>query len=186
MPDLAWDGGVNVRDLGGLPADGGAVITEHDGAERVGLEVVSAPLFRQDDEAFAAAARATPGWPAFYRLVVETRSEYVAAAVGAVADAEPGGVLVHCMAGKDRTGIVCALSLSLAGVSDEEIGADFAASGDALRPIFENPEDADIEPELILDTLALLRRRHGSVKAYLLDAGLEPVQIERLRKRLLA
>ena len=35
-------------------------------------------------------------------------------------------VVVHCMAGKDRTGVVCALTLSLLGVSDDDIAADYA------------------------------------------------------------
>jgi protein tyrosine/serine phosphatase len=40
-------------------------------------------------------------------------------------------VLVHCSHGKDRTGLVCALVLSVAGASDEEILADYALSRDA-------------------------------------------------------
>jgi protein tyrosine/serine phosphatase len=42
---------------------------------------------------------------------------------------------VHCAAGKDRTGVVSALALSVAGVTREAIVADYAATGDRLEPI---------------------------------------------------
>ena len=43
-----------------------------------------------------------------------------------IADPDAAPVVVHCMAGKDRTGVVCALTLALLGVSDEDIAADYA------------------------------------------------------------
>ena len=50
--------------------------------------------------------------------------------------AEPGGaVVVHCAAGKDRTGVVVALALSAAGVSREAIVADYVATGDRLEAV---------------------------------------------------
>jgi hypothetical protein len=48
-------------------------------------------------------------------------------ALAAVADADDGAVVVHCMGGKDRTGLVAALLLRNAGVSREEIGRRYAA-----------------------------------------------------------
>ena len=56
------------------------------------------------------------------------------AAVGVIADAEEGGVLVHCHAGKDRTGLVVALLLAVAGVAPEVIAADYALSEPNLAP----------------------------------------------------
>ena len=63
-----------------------------------------------------------------------------------MADAKDGeGVVVHCFAGKDRTGIVSALLLSLAGVPDELIAADYAASDPGVEllstPWFESARD---------------------------------------------
>ena len=57
------------------------------------------------------------------------------AIVAAVADARPGGVLIHCYAGKDRTGMSVALLLSLAGVSDEDIADDYALTMLNLEPL---------------------------------------------------
>ena len=59
--------------------------------------------------------------------------------------ADGDGVIVHCFAGKDRTGIVSALLLSLAGVPDELIADDYAASDPGVEalstPWFESARD---------------------------------------------
>ena len=65
---------------------------------------------------------------AVYLDFLERFGPNFAAAIRAIADAPPGGVVVHCQGGKDRTGLVVALLLSLAGVSREEIAADYALS----------------------------------------------------------
>jgi protein-tyrosine phosphatase len=118
-------------------------------------------------------------------------------AMAAVADAE-GPVVIHCMGGKDRTGLVAALLLRLAGVSPEEIGRDYSLSGPNLAATLE-PWLADAPNELERDRRRKLSRtpatamarvivdlegRYGSVAGYLEAAGLHPAQIERLRDRL--
>src|SRR5439155_22083655 len=65
---------------------------------------------------------------------LEHFKENVAAAIAAVARAPEGGVVVHCMGGKDRTGLVTALLLHLAGVDDAQIAADYALSEERLQP----------------------------------------------------
>ncbi len=65
-----------------------------------------------------------------------------AQAVSAVASAPPGGVLVHCMAGKDRTGLVSALLLRIAGVSIDDVAADYAVSERNLLPLWQGWFDA--------------------------------------------
>jgi hypothetical protein len=121
-----------------------------------------------------------------------------AAAIRAVADAPPGGVLVHCMGGKDRTGLVVALLLSLAGVSDAEIAADYAISEGNLTSVqqmWENDADSDEErerrrqigrtpPDAMRAVLAELERRHGSIRQFLLDAGASPDELDRVVARL--
>ena len=92
--------------------------------------------------------------------------ERVGGAVAAVADAKDGeGVVVHCFAGKDRTGIVSALLLSLAGVPDELIAADYAASDPGVEllstPWFESARD---ETEL-----TIRRRVSTSPRAAMVD-----------------
>src|SRR5262249_34677834 len=54
--------------------------------------------------------------------------------ISAVARAEPGGVLIHCAGGRDRTGVTTALLLALAGVSADAIAEDYARSSEYLRP----------------------------------------------------
>ena len=121
-----------------------------------------------------------------------------AAAIRAVADAPPGGVLVHCQGGKDRTGIVVALLLSLAGVSDSEIAHDYAISERNLASIqlvWEDEADTDDErerrrqigrcpPDAMHGVLAELERRHGSIRQFLLDAGATEDELDRAVARL--
>jgi protein-tyrosine phosphatase len=125
----------------------------------------------------------------------------VVAAVSAVATAPEGGVLVHCAAGKDRTGLISALLLGLVGVPDETIAADYAMTAELLRPrdqewLEHGPgERADREAlaarfaptaEVMLAVLEGLERRYGGVEAYLAAAGVAPADLDRLRDRLLA
>jgi protein-tyrosine phosphatase len=67
-----------------------------------------------------------------YLGYLEDRPEQVVAAVRAVATA-PGAALVHCAAGKDRTGVVVALALSAVGVRPDAVAADYAATGERLE-----------------------------------------------------
>lgn len=69
-----------------------------------------------------------------YLGYLENRPDQVAAALRAIATA-PGAAIVHCAAGKDRTGVVVALALTAAGVDPEAIVADYAASNDRLEAI---------------------------------------------------
>jgi protein-tyrosine phosphatase len=114
--------------------------------------------------------------------------------VSAIARAEPGGVVFHCGAGRDRAGQVSMLVLALAGVVPEDIAADYAASAERLTARYAARGDEDQGPaldaflaergttasEVILAMLAEL-----DVKACLCDAGLTERDIVRLRSRLL-
>jgi len=154
---------------------------------------------QQDDQLWQ-----QPEWAARTRaerdaLVIDQRAEHIAAMARAVANAAPGGVLIHCLAGKDRTGIAVALLLSLVGVSDAEIAADYALSEGSLAAELEVALAAaaddearerlvrsyDARPETMLATLAHLQTRHGGAKAYLTRAGLSDADIDRIRARLL-
>lgn len=118
-------------------------------------------------------------------------------ALAAVADAD-GPVVIHCMGGKDRTGLVAALLLRLAGVSAGEIGRDYSLSGPNLAGSLDAwldsaPDDMERRRRQKLSTtpaIAMARviedieGRYGSVAEYLEAAGLGAEQIERLRARL--
>jgi protein-tyrosine phosphatase len=133
-----------------------------------------------------------------YHDLAEQGSAGISTAVSVIADERAAPVVVHCVAGKDRTGVVCALTLSVLGVSDEDIATDYALSTEASarfteflrtrkvrvqqipQPYFSSPAEA------MLLFLKELRERHGSAEGYLLAAGIKPEQLESLRTHLLS
>jgi protein-tyrosine phosphatase len=89
-----------------------------------------------------------------------------AAAVGAIGAPGDGAVVVQCAAGRDRTGVVCALLLDATGVERDAIAADYA-----LTPAMDDqPAPASWVIQAVLHELD---RGHGGARAYLLSAGLE-------------
>ena len=139
------------------------------------------------------------GVRAAYGLMTESLAPNFARAIEAVADAPPGAVVVHCYAGKDRTGLTCAMLLRLVGVGIDDIAADYGLSGDNIRPLIQPWADAAPDereralrlrigsspPRVMTDVLAALEERHGDVSGYLLDAGASPAVLDRARERLL-
>ncbi|MGW3472169.1 tyrosine-protein phosphatase [Saccharopolyspora sp. NPDC000995] len=206
--DLQWDGGYNVRDLGGLPAaDGsrlrwGAVVRsaspafltesgwgqvlEH-GIRTVidlteegsgGLPAQSArppeltalrlSLNPVDDvEFWGYWGKQLHGTPLYCKPFLDRFPDRTAKVVTAIAHAEPGGVLVHCSAGRDRTGIIALVLLAFAGVAADEIISDHELSHDRLRPLFARLGRPDQEP-LIDEALA----QHGTTRVEALSAAL--------------
>ena len=134
----------------------------------------------------------------FYLLFLERFRENAGASLKAVADAPEGGVVVHCMGGKDRTGLLCAFLLHLAGVDDAEIAGDYALSEERLRPrhdawLAEAETEVERErirrisrtpPDTMLGVFAELRRRYGGIVEYLLGSGLAERDLARARARL--
>ena len=130
------------------------------------------------------------GWGYFQML---ERKEEVAAVLAAIADA-PDGVLFHCMAGKDRTGCVAALLLTLAGVDRLDILADYQVSELYIRPVIrwmrETRENlpayvGSSKPEYLEDCLDRLEEAYGSVINYLRAVGLTEDTLNKLKDKLL-
>lgn len=131
-----------------------------------------------------------------YRDMAEEGAVGLASAIGVIADEDAAPAVIHCVAGKDRTGVLVALTLSLLGVADADIDADYALST-AGNQAFITWAQANGRPELVMrpwfysppGTMVLflseLRERHGSVERYLAKAGLDPDQISALRAHLL-
>jgi hypothetical protein len=126
------------------------------------------------------------------------RPESVAAAVRAIARA-PDGVLVHCAAGKDRTGVVVAFALEAAGVARHDVVADYLRTAEridaivarlAASPTYAGEVDrADAQrhapvPGTMERLLALVDERHGGAEGWLLAHGLAEDDLARLRARL--
>lgn len=133
-----------------------------------------------------------------YLETLEEHRPRFAAAIEAVADAEPGGVLVHCVGGKDRTGLVSALLLRLAGVVPAEVAADYALSETFLAPRFDEWLAAAADDEerarirrisatpgaAMVEVLAELEQRYGGAAGYLRAGGALEGVLERARARL--
>lgn len=135
-----------------------------------------------------------------YLTMLDLRPELFAEAVGAIADAPDGAVVVHCAGGKDRTGMVVAMALSVAGVAPEVIATDYALTEARLaesdRAYLERVTDPDTREVIralqatpasnMLTVLDHLNTRYGGVDAYLRSGGMTTDQLERLRSRLVA
>lgn len=134
-----------------------------------------------------------------YRLALVQRQSALSQILQIIADAPPGAVLFHCTAGKDRTGIVAALLLGVAGVEAGLIVEDYALTAGYLAPIMAEITAGAVargadpvgfqrllasEPQTMAATLAFIDAEFGSVAAYLDRIGLTPAMVERLRNRL--
>jgi protein-tyrosine phosphatase len=173
------------------------------------VEVLHIPFFETDTEDWKevearldGAARAAPDVPTatreVYLIFLEHFDHNVAAAIRAIANAPEGGVVIHCAGGKDRTGLLTALLLHVAGVGIDEIAADYSLSEERLRPRHEQwfaeaESDEDLErmkrmsqtpAESIEGVFEELERRYGSVEGYLRQAGLTADELDRARGRL--
>jgi protein-tyrosine phosphatase len=102
-------------------------------------------------------------------------------------------LLFHCVAGKDRTGLIAALMLALAEVKPESIAADYAESSQMLGNAY-LVRYKDVDPQDVLENvrcpeegvhnmLAYLERE-GGIREYLSKIGLNDLEIARLRARL--
>ncbi len=137
----------------------------------------------------------------FYLTALLERAEAMRDILATIASAPKGAILFHCTAGKDRTGLVAALLLEIAGVDRDTILTDYALTGDFIGDLVEELLErtrrtgGDAErhaqfltcaPLTMATTLDLIDRRHGSVRGYLKDIGLPAGDLSNLRDRLLA
>jgi protein-tyrosine phosphatase len=135
-----------------------------------------------------------------YLKYLEHRPDSIVAALRAIADA-PGAALVHCAAGKDRTGVVVALALVTVGVRRDAVVADYAATAERIDAILarlrasatyvNNVDKITTEQHTpraaAMGTfLDLIETRHGSVPDWLAGQGFGADDVERLRRRLLS
>ncbi len=132
---------------------------------------------------------------ALYRVVVEDAAHLLAHVVHEIADAD-GPVLVHCAAGKDRTGVSVALVLRLLGVTHDDVLADFILTEHARAAIDARLNRDTIEatvplsfyvvaPEALKGVLEIWDEHPRGVEGWFLDAGGDAAALDRLRQRML-
>lgn len=138
-------------------------------------------------------------WSEHYLSYLASRPDSVVAALDAIASSE-GAAVVHCAAGKDRTGTVVGLALKVVDVPDELVIADFAASAQRVAAIMDrlrtrpayarNLEDKTVAQQSpTTDTMRLLLgaldERHGGVHGWLRAQGWTAADTDRMRHKLL-
>lgn len=137
-------------------------------------------------------------WSQHYLGYLSARPDSVLAALEVVATS-PGGTVVHCAAGKDRTGTVVGLALSVAGVAEDDIVADYVASAERIEAIMarladrepyvadlagQTVEDQRPHPESMVAILRALDDGYGGVGGWLTASGWAAGDVERLRTSL--
>ncbi|MEK6754474.1 MAG: tyrosine-protein phosphatase [Chloroflexota bacterium] len=119
------------------------------------------------------------GTPLYYTDALSLWAHRHAAALKAIAQAQPGGVFFHCIRGHDRTGIIAFLLLALVGISIEEITADYELSVDPMRDKLLAERNTNAY-EVLFKTLEGI-----NVENYLLEGGMTQTDIATLRAKLL-
>ncbi|GAA4871057.1 tyrosine-protein phosphatase [Pseudonocardia benzenivorans] len=163
-----------------------------------GVETVALSFIPEEGRALPETGDDTDPLLRNYLGYLADRPDNVVEAVRRLAAPQAGPALVHCAAGKDRTGVLVALVLDTVGVEHEAIVDDYALSATRVEALFrrwttiEGGEmPADLTPHLpraevmaaVLETLA---REHGGAAGWLRANGLDDDAIARLRERLTA
>jgi hypothetical protein len=133
-----------------------------------------------------------------YVSYLHRRPDSVVGSIRSIARAG-GAALVHCAAGKDRTGVVVAIALDAAGHDREQIAADYLASGDRIEAIIARllgsstyrPELEGHDPRVHAPVPGTMERffeivdeRLGGAAGWLIANGLDGADLDRLRRRL--
>jgi protein-tyrosine phosphatase len=127
--------------------------------------------------------------PLFYTMLLDQGKGNLKKVLDVIADHTTGALLFHCTAGKDSTGILSMLLLSIAGVADVDIISNYCITAHYNK---ENPRiqkqmhvtPAEVlasSPEYIITTMGYLDAKYGSREFYLQAIGVDQANIERIR-----
>ncbi len=135
-----------------------------------------------------------------YLIMLDRYADRLVGVLRMLAEVAAHPVVFHCAAGKDRTGIVAALLLSVLGVDDDVIAADYALTSEHIEELLDRHREraeADGNPVEVSDAFLVaevavmrnllvgMRARYGSAAGYLESHGLEPHAVVALRAALL-
>jgi protein-tyrosine phosphatase len=159
-----------------------------------GIRVVNTPIEDQDDPEFMRICGPWLDHPNYYPTALAMYPDKFAAAFRAIAVAD-GAVLVHCAGGRDRTGMIAAILLSLAGASPEAIGENYAAGFRGAHVLFLDKLDAyphegatadELEARVAARVPVLIDWiRAFDAPTYLTEAGLTRDELALVANRLL-
>ncbi|MET0853664.1 MAG: tyrosine-protein phosphatase [Microterricola sp.] len=162
------------------------------------VEAVRLPVFEGSGASQGVAGMSLE---ALYEKILGQHADVVVTALREIASTE-NGVLVHCTAGKDRTGVVVALALLVAGVDRSVVLADYERSqtnldGEWLDGMLALMASHGVEatpelrvlmggspPEALDGAIRFIEDAHGSVTQYLLDSGMSLSDLAALRSAL--
>lgn len=137
-------------------------------------------------------------WADHYLGYLSDRPDSVSAALDVISRST-GATIVHCAAGKDRTGTVVAMALSVAGVPDEVIIEDYVLTDERITRILDRlanhpvygealksqpVEDQRPKPESMVSILAALQDGFGGAPGWLREQGWSDDDVDRLRAHL--
>ncbi|AAT89178.1 conserved hypothetical protein [Leifsonia xyli subsp. xyli str. CTCB07] len=167
-----------------------------DDLDGLAVEVLRLPVFEGSGASQSALGATLAD---LYEKILLDHGDVLATALREIAGAGDGAIVVHCTAGKDRTGIVVALALLSVGVDRATVVADYARTeanldGPWLEGMLALASSYGVEvtpelrvimagspPEALEGALDLIEQRYGSVRAYLLHAGLDEIELAVLR-----
>ena len=160
-----------------------------------GIGFLNLPTQEPDDPDFTALTGPYMSSPRFYAENLRRWPEKFAAIARAAAHAPPGGVVLHCSAGRDRTGLVTALLLGVAGVRPADIAADYRAALTGINDWHRTQQQPRERPLNDAELAARADAAEGELlgflqefdaAAYLRRAGTGEETLARLRSRLLS
>jgi len=145
------------------------------------IQVVSVEIEDVTNEEFVKKWATTDLWgtPLYWTDALNLWARRHAAALKAIAQAQPGGVYFHCIRGYDRTGIITFLLLSLVGVAIKDITADYELSVDPVRD--------QLLAERNTNAYEVLQKTSDGINLenYLLEGGMTHADIDAIRARFL-
>jgi len=159
----------------------------------------NAPIFEGLDLSDPEIVDAPDPLLALYKQALSERGPQFVAVMRLIAGAPAGAVLFHCTVGKDRTGMVAAMLLKLANVSDADIIADYAETGSHIGPVLTalraraEANNWDVErlsrywrsdASTMEQFLMHLEADYGGVASYLTSAGLSSSDLAAISQRL--
>lgn len=187
---------LDLRTVRELQADGPSPLA------RAGVPTVHAPLISDDRPALPEARTDSDAETALrqaYQGYVDQRGYSLVAAVRVVARADSGAVLVHCAAGKDRTGVTVGVALDAVGVERDAVLDDYTATNEVVRHVMttlavaagyaDEVEGMDMtrhyaRAAALRSVLDRFDAEHGGAAGWLLAHGLRPDEFDGLRARL--